>query len=219
MLEALDSSIIEREVISRDEAIARRLVHYFTGVACCQGHLSERSVKTKNCAECNRQSAKRFRTNNPDLVKGRKNESRKRNLVEERARDKARYNCERDRKVKYQRQYRLLNLESVRRKTKEWERRNPGKVRAAKAKVRANRRKAPGSFTADDATAIRKAQRDRCAYCKEKLNGGGHLDHIVSLSKGGSNWPRNLQWLCIGCNLSKHNKDPIDFAQRKGLLL
>jgi site-specific DNA-cytosine methylase len=35
----------------------------------------------------------------------------------------------------------------------------------------------------------------------------------------GANWPRNLQWLCAPCNLSKGARDPIVFSKSIGRLL
>jgi 5-methylcytosine-specific restriction endonuclease McrA len=84
---------------------------------------------------------------------------------------------------------------------------------------RARKRGAEGRYTQEDIEKLLKAQRCKCAYCHTSLRNGFHVDHIVALSNGGSNWPANLQLLCESCNLSKGAKDPIEFAQRLGRLL
>lgn len=40
------------KVIKRSEAMAKGLVHYFTGMPCKYGHVSPRYVYTCNCVEC-----------------------------------------------------------------------------------------------------------------------------------------------------------------------
>lgn len=84
---------------------------------------------------------------------------------------------------------------------------------------RARKANAEGHSTPAELVAIRRRQRDRCVYYPTKLEGGGHLDHIVALARGGSNWPTNLQWLCPPCNQEKNARDHIEFAQSKGILL
>jgi 5-methylcytosine-specific restriction endonuclease McrA len=94
--------------------------------------------------------------------------------------------------------------------------------RLARAKRRARENEASGSFTKGDILNLFKMQKGKCAYfktCGQKLGDKYHIDHIVPLTKGGSNWPRNLQLTCIRCNCSKGWKDPIDFAQQMGSLL
>lgn len=66
---------------------------------------------------------------------------------------------------------------------------------------------------------IRTAQSDKCAICKERLNGKGHLDHIMPLARGGKHEPSNLQFLCPPCNLHKSDRDPIVHMQSLGRLL
>jgi 5-methylcytosine-specific restriction endonuclease McrA len=84
---------------------------------------------------------------------------------------------------------------------------------------RARKIEAEGCHTVADMKRLRIKQGNRCAYCRVHLGRGSHLDHIVSLSKGGSNWPRNLQWLCLSCNSRKHARDPIEFARAAGMLI
>ncbi len=43
----------------------------------------------------------------------------------------------------------------------------------------------------------------RCAYCRGPFE---HIDHVIALSRGGTNWPANLRPACSACNLSKHTK-------------
>lgn len=102
---------------------------------------------------------------------------------------------------------------------RQWKAQNPDRVKANHQRRRAWKCGAEGTHTADDLIAIRSQQRGRCAYCRVKLGRGAHLDHIVPLARGGTNWPRNLQWLCEPCNLSKGGKDPIEFIQARGRLL
>jgi 5-methylcytosine-specific restriction endonuclease McrA len=92
-------------------------------------------------------------------------------------------------------------------------------ARRRRAKVKG----AEGSHTADDVLKILESQRRRCATCNKKLSDSGkakyHIDHVMPLSKGGTNWPSNLQMLCPSCNLKKNDKDPLDWANQNGKLL
>lgn len=115
-------------------------------------------------------------------------------------------------------------------KSAEWRKNNPEKRKAYyhanfdknrfyQENRRARKLGAEGFHTKEDVERIRKDQNGKCALCRVKLCGVYHIDHIVPLSKGGSNWPANLQLLCKPCNLSKGARDPIDHARTLGLLL
>lgn len=53
--------------------------------------------------------------------------------------------------------------------------------------------------------AIKKRDGAICRYCGKKAP-RGQVDHIVPLSKGGTDDPVNLAWSCGQCNGSKGNK-------------
>jgi 5-methylcytosine-specific restriction endonuclease McrA len=63
-----------------------------------------------------------------------------------------------------------------------------------------------------------------CYWCNKKLDKKNigkniHLDHYVPLAKGGLNTIENIVISCSKCNMSKHSKDPIVFANSIGKLL
>lgn len=97
---------------------------------------------------------------------------------------------------------------------------NRGAYRANRLNRIARERSAEGRHTSKDVESLLKAQDHKCANCKACTRRTGyHVDHIQPLSKGGSNWPDNLQILCPTCNLSKSDKDPIEWARKNGRLL
>jgi len=49
-----------------------------------------------------------------------------------------------------------------------------------------------------------------CPYCWDEI-GRGHVDHIVPVSKGGTNEWSNLAWVCQKCNQQKWNRSLEEF--------
>lgn len=94
----------------------------------------------------------------------------------------------------------------------------PEDVRRHAANRRARIKGAGGKLSPDIESRLMNLQRGCCANCLcRPLK--FHLDHIVPVSKGGASVDSNMQLLCQTCNLKKHNKDPIAFAQQQGRLL
>lgn len=95
---------------------------------------------------------------------------------------------------------------------------NPERFASYSRNRKARKRKAEGNHSAHDIKGILKRQNHKCVYCDADLRDGYHVDHIMPLVLGGSNWPDNIQCLCPRCNLSKGAKHPDDFAKEKGWL-
>lgn len=206
---------------TRVEALSIGLRHYFTGEPCARGHLSARYARDGSCIACTAARSKEWASSNPDKCNAasqayRDDNRHKRN-------DKARAKWEDDRAplLEKKRARYAANREKIGEQNRAWSEANPERVRCRVRNCRARRRAAAGSHSVIDIAAIRKMQRDRCAMpdCQANLDGCGHVDHIASLKRGGSNAARNLQLLCAPCNQSKSARDPIEFSRSRGLLL
>lgn len=90
---------------------------------------------------------------------------------------------------------------------------------AAESLRRARMALAPGSFTPEEIDRLLVLQRGKCASCTVLLGLKFHRDHILALSRGGSNDITNIQLLCPLCNLRKHAKSPDVWAKERGMLL
>ena len=98
--------------------------------------------------------------------------------------------------------------EDVKKYYKDWHKRNPVKARALVARRRAKKNAAEGIYTDTDVKALFDAQHGLCNHCSKDISKRFEVDHIVPIFRGGSNWPNNLQLLCMPCNRSKSYKTP-----------
>ena len=116
--------------------------------------------------------------------------------------------------------YREANREARRAQWIEWSRANPDAVKTNSKNRRARERNAPGALSRDIEARLLTLQRYKCVNCRCDLRKTGHhLDHITPLALGGHNSDDNVQMLCPPCNMKKHAKDPIAWAQQQGRLL
>ena len=58
-----------------------------------------------------------------------------------------------------------------------------------------------------------KSQRGLCALSGRKLDRSAHVDHILPVSRGGTNEPSNLQWLDPMINQAKSSMTDSEFVQ------
>lgn len=199
---------IDLKVMSRSEAIALSLIRYFTGKPCKNGHVNFRSVSKWECYSCKLEREQRRLAKNPERIKAILKVKYDRLKKARNERQRKRYAADPSQWLRRNQEWISSNLDRAR---------ELGKVKTSRyrAKARGN----GGSHTAEDIADILASQKERCAYCRKKLHSDYHVDHIIALSKGGSNSRWNLQITCGWCNRSKSNCDPVEFAQRMGMLL
>jgi 5-methylcytosine-specific restriction endonuclease McrA len=183
------------QIISRDDARAKGLVLFYTGIACRRGHICERYVSGYTCVMC---------TKLP-LYKEKVKAHDKKNKEHRRA---------------YLRKWKVENRDRVNELGCLWAKRNPEK-HAMRARLRRARVLGiEGSHTVEEVLELFAKQKFKCASCFIRLHDEYEVDHNIPVTKPGStNWITNIQILCVSCNRRKNAKDPIRWAQENGRLL
>ncbi len=94
---------------------------------------------------------------------------------------------------------------------REWSHRNPEQVRLRAKRRRARRKGADGSYTLAEWHLLCAAYDHRCLACgKHEPDIKLTADHVIPLSKGGSDFIDNIQPLCFSCNSAK-NARTVDY--------
>ena len=203
--------------LSRKEARLLGLKRFFTGIPCPRGHVADRSVVNGTCTECvlekNRERAAYLKSLAGDLRSHRAiavatNQTNyftgtpchHGHIDERRTSDGKCRTC-----IKIKNRIKNANRKDY--------------LRPFVAAAHAKRRCAVGVFNKSDVVKKLEQQKFKCVACNTNIKKNYHVDHIVPLARGGTNWPDNIQCLCPSCNLSKNAKDPIKWAQENGRLL
>lgn len=106
-----------------------------------------------------------------------------------------------DKVLSNRKRYEIENKELIAERSRAWVEANPEKVSAARQRRRALVAGAEGDFIASAWLALCEKYDHRCLCCG--LVKPLTVDHVIPLSKQGSNRIENLQPLCKPCNSSK----------------
>jgi 5-methylcytosine-specific restriction endonuclease McrA len=160
-----------------------------------------------------------WRKANPDKVKAQKAASYKANPEKARERAKAHYKANAAKKIACATAWNKANPEKAKANKLAWNKDNPEARRVNCQNYRAKKRVNGGVLSVGIQSKLFKLQKGKCPCCNKPLGDNYHLDHIVSIARGGSNTDDNIQLLRAKCNRDKSAIDPIDFMQTRGFLL
>ena len=194
--------------------------HYSTGKPCKNGHLALRFTANGVCVECAKITHARYLAAHPGLEARWARDRRAKDPTGHRAEAQRWYEKNKDRAAAAAKAWREANPERRREISQRWRDENREHVREylrERMRVRRGLRKHPngGNYSPEDIAAIRERQNDDCAACGK----GGvalQIDHIVAITRGGTNDPHNIQLLCGPCNKSKGNRDFAEWSIAKG---
>lgn len=124
----------------------------------------------------------------------------------------------REKMIKKRAEYNIANKEKKAQYNREYHAKNKHAGRVAHTRRRARAAAVGGKYTAVDIERQYKAQKGRCYYCNCEVGNSYEVDHIIPLSRGGSNGPENIAVACMQCNRSKGSKLPTEWDGSSRLL-
>lgn len=180
-------------IVDKKLAKSLGLKFYFTGNPCKNGHYELRRVDNGACLSCMKERAskyyKKYYKENQEKLK----EKTRKYILENK-----------DKHIEYMQEWRTNNPNY----SKEYMSKNKLKYKAYNSLRRSRLKNADGRHTDKDIENLFILQNGVCVGCDGDLKIlSFHIDHKQPISKGGSNWPYNLQLLCPTCNLRKSDKD------------
>ena len=174
----------------------RKLLSAFGRHCQCKGGINPQ------CKSCRNTAGKQYRVAHAEELK---------------AKDKARWLLRREGQLARMRQvsrrYYLAHRDEILRRQKEryvtdpgpfharsrnWDKRNPEKRVVISENYRARREAAEGSFTTEEWQEKCAEYNNCCAYCRKRKKLTVH--HVIPLSRGGTNWIKDLVPACQSCN-------------------
>lgn len=156
------------------------------------------------CKSCMNRYAHNYVQNNQDILYQKKKEHYAKNSERIKAQVQGYRDTHGDEHRGRSRNYYARHKKERNKYSQLWNQRNPDKRKTSHENRRARKLNSVGAFTAKQWRALCSWFKDICLVCDAhtKLT----PDHVIPLSRGGSNDISNIQPLCLTCNLRKQTK-------------
>jgi HNH endonuclease. len=213
---------------------------YFEGTPCQKCGSTKRYVSKKCCVNCNNKQGLKWQQANPERVRGTNQKWNQANREKNRERCRKWNQANPEKKQECDRKYRQenpkkkyeqnrkwfdANQEKMRESKQKWKQANPEQykiiLQVSGRKNKAKRMQAEGSYTAQEWIDLKEKYDNRCLCCRRhqsELDRVLEQDHIIPLTKGGTNWISNIQPLCRDCNgMGGKGTKIIDYRQQHSI--
>lgn len=197
------------EIISRDDARAKGLSHYFTGKPCPRGHIAPRFVSSRGCKECCREKMLERVAKDRDAHNEKQRQWRTENRGKWKEYRKAHYEKHKDKNLERSREYKERNRERLREYQAEYMAGNMERFLEYNALRRAARKeRTPVWLSKEDREKIRELYAEAARLTQE--TGVQHVvDHFYPLRGdvvSGLHIPQNMRVITESENARKGNK-------------
>lgn len=127
------------------------------------------------------------------------------------------YEEHKEEKAEYQKQYYEEHKEEIAEYNKQYRESNPHIVfnKNVLKRVRINNIEVKGRITSEQWYEVFNFFNNSCAYSEEELTNNKTLDHIIPLSKGGTNEIWNVIPCSRSCNSSKQDKEFLEWYEQQ----
>ncbi len=208
---------MQKEPLTEEQRLANRraskLAYYYRNK---EKHAEYAAKYHREHREARSEKSKFYEEKN----KERRSTQKKIYRVENKAREAARYQENKNAVSAQCAKYYEKNAEEIKARVRAYRLANPDWALTMSRNKRAQKKAVGGKLSKGLAATLMALQKGKCACCRVDLrNVAFHIDHVMPISRGGSNTDDNTQLLCKDCNLSKHAKHPVDFMQSRGFLL
>lgn len=162
-----------------------------------------------DCRDCKRVWQNEYRKAHPEIIKASRIRYRLKHSQSYKARSLAR-------SYKYKKKHRDRVNAAFRKKLKNLSGEGRARYRAIRANVRAKRQNVKGHTSAAQMAARWQLFGGKCYICKALAT---DTDHVIPLSRGGTNWPSNQRPICRSCNAKKHATPLANFLKSQSITL
>lgn len=177
---------------------------------------ARRAGRTQEQVIADKEYQKRYKAKNRARLTDWERDWRKNNKDKANARTKRYYDSHKSARLKWHARHYVLNRERIGERNRRWRANNSDKLALQEHRRRAREMNAPvNDFTTHQWEELLATFNGHCAYCLRTFD-SLEIEHVIPISRNGSNTQSNIVPACRGCNSKKGRKTLLEFLMVYG---